>query len=271
MDKIALIAGQGELPLIWAGKAREKGCRVYAFPVVEENTLDLQDIAEEVYPVNIGQLSGLIELILKYNIKKVVMLGKVRKGNLFSGVELDQEIRQMLSGLDDLNDDSILLAIVNKLHSAGVEVIEQSTFLEDLLARPGLIAGKQPSPDLRADMEFGFRLAREIGRLDIGQTVIVKNRAVLAVEAIEGTDQAIKRGGELGGRNTTTAKVSKPDQDFRFDLPTVGLKTVKNLIEIGARGLVIEAHKTFLLNREEIINKAEKHNITVMAFAEERG
>lgn len=266
MARVGVIAGKGNLPVIWSKAAREKGHTVIAFPLKGVTDSKLDNITQSVEPVNPGQLGRLIEQLLKKEINEVVMIGKIEKSMLFQGLDLDQRMKSLLSGLKILNDDSIMLAIVNELAQEGIEVLKQSTYIEDLFPQPGVLTSKEPVSDLIEDMEYGFNIAKEIGRLDIGQTVIVKGKAVMAVEAIEGTDSAILRGGELGGPGVTMAKVSKPQQDFRFDIPTVGETTLDNLIKIGARGLVIEAGKTFLINKEEFIARAEKANITVVAM-----
>jgi UDP-2,3-diacylglucosamine hydrolase len=266
MNRIALIAGRGRLPLVWAEAARKKGIEVFAFPIIEEIDTPLKDLVEAYLPVNIGTLDRVIGLIKNYMINKVVMIGKVAKTHLFIGMEMDKRMKDLLSGLDQLNDDSILLAIVNELEKEGIRVLKQSTYIEDLLAEAGVLTSIQPNKELYNDMKTGFELAKEIARVDIGQTILVKNRAVLAVEAIEGTDEAIKRGGFFGGKGAVMAKVSKPMQDWRFDIPTVGLTTIKNLIDIKARGLVVEAGKTFLLERERLIAEAENNNIAIVAM-----
>lgn len=266
MARIGLIAGKGELPAIWARAAGEKGNEVYAFPLVEEADNPLEGIAAKVSYVNIGALDSLIAQLSRYEIKKVVMIGKVEKTRFFQDLNLDGRMKRLLAGLKELNDDAIMLAIVRELAREGIEVIEQSTYLEDLFPEPGVLTSHEPDEELLADMRYGFKMAREIGRLDIGQTVVVKDRAVLAVEAIEGTDAAIQRGGLLGGPGVVVAKVSKPRQDWRFDIPTVGANTLSNLIAVKARGLVIEAGKTFLLARERIIEEADRNEIVIMAM-----
>ncbi len=265
-NRVGVIAGKGLLPLIWTRAAKEKGNQVCAFQLVEAADKPLEGIADQVSYISVGELNNLIQSILKLKINKVVMIGKVEKSLLYSDLNLDNRMKGLLENLEVLNDDCILLAIVKELASEGIEVLKQSTFIEDLFPEPGLLTSLEPDEQLFSDMAYGLKMAREIGRLDIGQTVVVKDRSVLAVEAIEGTDQAIRRGGKLGGPGTVIAKVSKPDQDWRFDIPTVGLTTLQNLIDIKAKGLVIEARKTFLLEKKKIIEIAEKNKLTIMAL-----
>ncbi len=236
MERVGIIAGKGFLPSIWVKTAREKGNRVYAFQLSERADCSLEGIADQVIYLRIGELNKLIQSLHTFGIDKVVMIGKVEKSILFTDLKLDSRMKELLEKLEVLNDDSILLALVEELASEGIEVLKQSTFIEDLFPEPGVLTSRKPDEQLLSDMTYGFKMAREIGRLDIGQTVVVKDRSVLAVEAIEGTDNAIKRGGEIGWPGTVIAKVSKPGQDWRFDIPTVGLTTLQNMIEIKARG-----------------------------------
>ncbi len=270
MRKIGLIAGQGSLPMLWTKAAQQKGYRVYAFPLLEQVDHSLTGIADQVRGVNIGALNDLINTLHQYDIKQLVMIGKVEKSLLFKDLVLDSRLEGLLAGLKQLNDDSILLGIVSELAQEGIEVLPQSFLIEELFPGRGLLTSRPPDQKLLTDLNYAFKIAREIGRLDIGQTVVVKNRTILAVEAIEGTDQAIIRGGELGGPGIVVAKVSKPQQDFRFDIPTIGETTIEKLIAVKASGLVIEAGKTFLLAREQVTSLAEENGIIIMArdFAE---
>ncbi len=271
MERIALLYGWGKLPRLWAEEAKRKGYKVIAFPLQEEKTIDLHATVEAVYPVHLGLLSEVIELILKNKVKKVVMLGKVRKSYLFKNPELDSRMKKVLNNLDNLNDNNIMFALAREFNKEGIEVLKQSTFLEDLLPVPGVLTAGKPDPEIWSDMKYGLKIARKIAEMDIGQTVIVKDRSVLAVEAIEGTDQTIKRGGDFGGSGVIMAKASNPEHDFRFDIPTIGLKTLENLEKISARGLVVEAGRTFLLDKNQFIEKAENAGIAVVAMDSKGG
>lgn len=266
MKRVGLIAGSGKLPYLWAKMAAKNNCQLYYYPLLEEVDCLPEGLADVVRPINLGQLDNLIKNMRQDQIESLVMIGKVEKTHLFNGAELDIRFKTMLSGLKELNDDSILLALIEEFEREGITVLKQSTYLEELFPEPGVLTAGEIDEGLRQDMEFGFRMAKSIGQLDIGQTVVVKSRAVLAVEAIEGTDRAINRGGRLGGTGSVVAKVSKPQQDFRFDIPTVGEETMKNLIEIKARGLVIEAGKTFLIEKAKFIRIADENNIAVVAM-----
>ena len=265
MAKVGMIAGWGKLPRIWAREASKRGHKVYAYPLAEEETVSLNEYTERVSPVNIGEFDNLIKTLLKHDIEKVVMIGKVKKDHLFN-LEFDNRMKQLFASLDNLNDDNILRAIASEFTAEGIEILSQSTYLKDLLPEAGILTDNKPTRQVKEDMEYGFLTALKIGEMDIGQTVIVRDKSVIAVEAAEGTDQTIKRGGRLAGGGVVMAKACKPGQDFRFDLPTLGLNTIDNLISVQARGLILDAGKTFLLNRDEFLKRAEKADIIVVAI-----
>ena len=266
MSRIGLIAGKGNLPLIWAKAAREKGVEVYAYQLVEVVDQPLEEYVSRAKKISVGKLDELIKTISKDKITKVVMIGKVEKSLLYQGINLDNRFKKLLADLEDLNSDSILLAIVNELINEGIEVAEQFIHLDKLLPKSGTLTSKKIDEKLMQDIKYGFKMAREIARLDIGQTLVVKNKAVLSVEAIEGTDATIQRGGRITGPGAVVAKVSKPQQDFRFDLPTVGDTTLNNLIDVKAKALVVEAELTLIIDRENFLKKAEENAIDVIAL-----
>jgi DUF1009 family protein len=265
-QRIALLAGAGDLPLIWARAAREKGREVYVYNLVERVNSLLEESADQVKTVKVGLLDELIATLLADGIEELVMIGSIDKTMLFQGAQLDRRFQLLLAGLENLNNDSILSGIVNEFTQAGLQVLPQSIYLEELLASAGILSSQQPDEQLLSDLQFAFKIAREIGRLDIGQTVVVQNRTVLAVETIEGTDQAITRGGELAGPGVVVAKVAKAGQDFRFDLPVVGEGTLNTLIAVKARGLVVEAGSTLIIDKENFLKRAEENGIVVAAL-----
>ncbi|ADL13676.1 LpxI family protein [Acetohalobium arabaticum] len=265
MNRVGLIAGNGRLPLYFAQAAKDKAREVVAVSVTEQALVNkLDSIVDESYELSVAKLDKLITKLQTAGIKEVVMVGKVNKDLMFN-LDFDERMTKLLMNLEEKNDDAILLALVEELAAAGIKVKKQTTYLESLLPQLGTLTEIEPSPDIIKDMEFGFKMAKGIGDLDIGQTVVVKDRAVIAVEAIEGTDQAILRSGQLA-EGVVAAKVSKPQQDFRFDIPTIGKDTIKNLIEIGAAGLVIEAAKTFILDRREVCQLADKAGLPIVAM-----
>lgn len=268
MERIGLLAGEGDLPFIWARTARKNGREVFAYKLVNNVNPLLEESADQVRSINIGMLDDLISSLKVDGIEELVMIGGIDKTMLFQGIALDVRFKALLAGLKDLNNDSILSAIVNEFEREGIRVLPQSLYLEDLLAGHGILNSLQPDEQLLSDLKYAFKMAREIGRLDIGQTVVVQNRTVLAVETIEGTDEAIKRGGKLSGPGVVVAKVAKPGQDFRFDLPVIGEGTLNTLIAVKARGLVIEADSTFIIDKESFLKRAEENGIAVAALNE---
>lgn len=267
MRRIGLIAGAGMLPVVWAQAAYQQGVELVIIGITPETEMELLNkYAEKTYQINVGQLETIIQRLKSERITESVMMGKVEKVQLYQGVQLDQLFIRVLQNLPEKNDDAILLALVQEMARSGIRFIEQTNFMDRFLAREGNLLPDLPvSAKLLADMEYGFKMAKEIGRLDIGQTVVVKDGAVIAVEAIEGTDLAILRGGELA-RGVVVAKVSKPQQDFRFDLPTIGLQTMENLVKVQAQGLVVEAEKTFFIQQDEVLQLAKDRQIAIMAM-----
>jgi DUF1009 family protein len=266
MKTIGLLAGVGRLPVEFARAASGMGFTVIAVGVVPGVDPELASAAAKYHAIGVGELARIIATLKEEGAGEVTMLGKVTKELLFSGtVKLDDRARKLLAGLADNSDDTIMLALVRELAQEGIGVLDQTALIRALMPAPGLITRRPPTADEEADMEFGFRMAKEIGALDIGQTVVVKNRAVLAVEAIEGTDACIRRGGQLGRGGTVVAKVAKPAQDSRFDVPTVGTDTIRAMIEGGASALVIEAGRTLLVDRAKVAALADENNIAIIA------
>ncbi len=267
-DKIGLIAGRGKLPKIWMEKALKNDKQIFVFSLTgEDNDSYLKNKAEIFQSVNIGKLGKLINLIQKYSINQVIFLGKIEKKDVFEKFTPDNEMKKIIARLDQISNEHFLKAIAQYFEEKGITVLKQSTFLEQMLAGSGVLTSDSPSEELLANMKYGLDMARGIYQLNIGQTVIVKDRMVLAVEALEGTDEVIKRGSRLGKKGIIMAKASSPQQDFRFDLPTVGMTTINLLAEVEAQALVFDADKTFILEKDKFLKTAEKANITVMGIA----
>ncbi len=265
---IGLLAGLGRLPVDVARAARGMGFAVVALSLVPGTDEELAAICHKHQRVNVGQLDQVIGLLKAEGAAEVVMIGKVTKERLFDGsTKLDNRAMRLLAGLPDRNDDTILMAIVRELGQDGIRVLDQTQLIRLLLPAPGVLTKRAPSEAEAADMEYGFAMAKEIGRLDIGQTVVVKNGAVMAVEAIEGTDACIRRGGQLGRGEVVVAKTAKPQQDIRFDMPSVGPDTLQAMIEAGATALVLEAGRTLLIEREKTLALADANNIAILSRA----
>lgn len=267
MKKIGLISGQGELPLAIARDARERGYHVVAAAIETLADKALANHADEIRWLNVGKLGELIRFFRKAGVTEAVMAGKVPKSVLYIG-NLSPDLRavKMLFSLKDRSDDSILLGITKELKKDGITLLKTTDFCRGLLAPEGVMTKKAPTDQEMKDITFGWKIAKEIGRLDIGQTVVVKDRAVMAIEAIEGTDEAIRRGGHLGGDGAVVIKVSKPQQDMRFDVPVIGIDTLRAMIEVKARVLAAEARKCIILGREELTNEADRHHIAIIGY-----
>ncbi|WP_144351492.1 LpxI family protein [Sporomusa termitida] len=268
MNTIGLIAGVGRLPVEFARAARGMGFAVVAIAVAPGVDSELARIAGKYYTVGLGELDRLLAIVKQEAVPRVTMLGKVTKEHLFSGVaQPDARMRQLLAGLPDLNDDTVMLALVEAFAGEGIGVLDQTQLIRPLMPAAGVLTKRQPTPAEQADMEYGLFMARQIGGLDIGQTVVVKNRAVLAVEAIEGTDACIRRGGQLGRGGVIVAKAAKPNQDLRFDVPSVGPDTLQAMIETGAVALVIEAGKTLVVDKQQVVTLADNNGIAISALS----
>ncbi len=267
MERIGLLAGVGKLPVEFARAAKGMGFNVFTVALVESVEKELAEHVEKIEKIGVGQLDAIFEFLKQNNITRVTMLGKVTKELMFDGkVMLDNRMKKILAALPDNNDDTLMLAFVRELAIEGITVFDQTALIRSLIVKEGTLTEREPNVDEQADMEFGFKMAKAIGGLDIGQTVVVKNLAVMAVEAIEGTDECILRGGKLGRGGVVVAKVAKPKQDIRFDVPAVGIKTIESMCTVGAKALVMEAGKTILVEEEKVLEIANKNGITIVAL-----
>ncbi|MBI4387708.1 MAG: UDP-2,3-diacylglucosamine diphosphatase LpxI [Candidatus Omnitrophica bacterium] len=268
--KIGIIAGNGKLPILMTGEARRKDYDVYICGVQGEADETLASLAQKMKWVKLGQLKKLTTFFLENEVHEVVMAGKITKTNLFKGeVQPDLEMIKLIARTRDRKDDTLLGAIADSLESKGIKLLSSVTLLGHLLPHEGVLSKKKPGAKDFEEIEFGWKIAKEMARLDIGQTVITKDKAVMAIEAIEGTDEAILRGGALGSGEVNVIKVAKPNQDMRFDVPTIGLQTIDAMIRARARLLVFEARKTILLDQNELLAKANQHKIIMVAKSDE--
>jgi UDP-2,3-diacylglucosamine hydrolase len=270
MKKLGLIAGSGQLPVAIAAGAHSMGYRVVAVGLEPLADRALGDAADEVHWISVGKLGAIIEALKRAGVKEAVMAGKVPKSLLYkSRITPDLRAMKVLFSLRDRKDDSILLAITKELEKDGITILKTTDFSSPLLTPEGVLSRKSPTEEEWKDIAFGWKMAKEIGKLDIGQTVVVKNLAVMAIEAIEGTDEAIRRGGRLACDGAIVVKVSKPRQDMRFDVPVVGIDTLKAMAEVKARVLAVEAGKSILLDREMMITAANKAHICIVGYLPE--
>ncbi len=267
MKKIGLIAGSGQLPVAIAAGARTMGYKVVAVGLEPLADRSLGETADEVHWINVGKLGAIIETLKMSGVSEAVMAGKVPKSLLYrSRITPDLRAMKVLFSLRDRKDDSILLAIIKELEKDGITIRKTTDFSGPLLTPEGVLTKKAPTEEEWKDIVFGWKIAKEMGKLDIGQTVVVKNLAVMAVEAIEGTDEAIRRGGRLASDGAVVVKVSKPLQDMRFDVPVVGLDTLNAMAVVKARVLAVEAGKSILLDREKMTAAARKARITIVGY-----
>jgi len=267
IDRIGLLAGGGELPLILADEAKKKGVKVIAFAAKGMASPKLNGRVDKIYWLDLSETNKLPFLFLTNRIKNVIMIGKIPKSIfLKKDFSKSDEISSLLNDTENRQDDSLMRNAAEKGKKLGLTFINPMDFLSDILPQKGTLTKRNPTPKEWDDIEFGKQMATGIGKLDIGQTVVVRNKAVLAVEAIEGTDEAIRRSGHFSKNDSVVVKMIKPTQDPRFDIPTVGIETIHSLIEAKASVLAIEAGKTFLLNREEAISKADENGISIVAI-----
>jgi UDP-2,3-diacylglucosamine hydrolase len=266
--QIGLIAGAGELPVIIAKDARERGYRVITVALENLASEHLKAVSDEFRWVNPGKFGELIDTLKKHHIKEAILAGKVPKSLIYkSKITPDLRALKLLFSIKDKSDDAILNAITKELAGEGIEILDTTKFSSHLLTPEGCLTSTKPDDEEWKDIEFGWKIAKEMGKLDIGQTVVIKGRAVMAVEAIEGTDEAILRGGKWAGQGAVIVKVSKPQQDMRLDVPAVGLDTLKSMEKVKARVLAVESQRSMIINREQVIKEAERSGITIIGIS----
>ena len=267
MDQpLGLIAGNNAYPLILAREARAAGVKhIVAAAFTGETDPQLADLVDHIEWMRVGQLGRMIAYLKAQGAREAVMAGQIHPSNLFN-LRPDLKALMLLGKLRTRNAESIFGAIADELAHAGVTLLPATVHMEKYLAAPGVIAGSKLSRREEEDIRFGFEIAKQISALDIGQTVIVKGGTVLAVEAFEGTNDTIRRGGSLGRKDAVMVKVSKPRQDLRFDVPVIGLQTLQAAAEARIRVLAVEAGKTLLLDRDTMSAEAQRHGITIAGY-----
>lgn len=264
--KIGLIAGNGSFPLLFARAASRNGLEVVAVAIKRDTSMRINLLAKKVYWLSLKDYSKLFEVFKAEGIKKVIMAGQVNPRNLFYKDVGDDTLKALLSAIKDKRPDTVFGAVADMLASHDMELIDSTLFLERMLPDKGVLTQVQPDKQVWDDINFGFMMAKKIAALDIGQTLVIKNGAMVAVEAIEGTDAAIMRGGKLANGGIVVIKVSKPGHDMRFDVPVVGPRTIKYLIRVRARCLAIEAGKTLVLDQDICVRMAQKNRISIVAL-----
>jgi UDP-2,3-diacylglucosamine hydrolase len=283
--KLGLIAGNGRFPFLLLDAARARGTEVVVAAIKEETDPEMDaraaaDVGVRVYWLSLGELSKLIETFHKERVAQAVMAGQVKHKQIFSSIRPDWRLAKLLLSLRTKNTDMLLGAVAKVLADEGIELIPSTSYLEPLLAKPGVLTRRAPSEDETRDIAYGREVARAIAGFDIGQTVVVASQACVAIEAMEGTDAAVERAGALMrtledtasttlDRTLTVVKVAKPKQDMRFDVPVIGTRTIETMQKAHATCLAIEAHRTLIFEFDNVLTIADAAGIAIVA--EENG
>lgn len=272
METIGLLAGIGTLPVEFVEAVKSQGYRVVCIAVIPGIDERLKTKADVYYEISAFKLNKVIKTLVSENVKEVTMIGKVTKEWLFKNHPIpDLRAIKVLNRLRkmDMKDDTVTLVLVEELAKDGISVLDQTKYLKPLMPGPQVFTKRKPTEDQLKDVAFGFKAAKAIGAMDLGQTVVIKNQAVMAVEAIEGTDACIRRGGQLARGGAVVVKTAKPSQDTRFDMPAVGLKTLHSMEESGCAVLAIEAYHTLFAEREAVLKEADQKGIVILSVEQE--
>jgi DUF1009 family protein len=262
--KYGLIAGNGRFPFMVLESARARQLDMVVAAIKEETSPEIESCGYPVHWLGLGQLGKLIRVFARAGVAKAIMAGQVKHAQIFGSSLPDLTMIRILASLKHKSTDALIGAVARALDEAGITLIDSTEFLRPHLAPEGTLTRRILNPREKADVEFGRPIAHRIALMDIGQTIVVRDRAVVAVEAMEGTDAAILRAGELAGRkDLTVIKVSKPAQDMRFDVPVVGPPTIQHMVDAGATALVLDAQRTLLLDREQLIESADRNSIAI--------
>lgn len=261
---IGLIAGDGRFPIIFADNVRRLGFTVSAIAHLGTTLPELESYVEHIHWLKIGQFGKALAALKQDGVGQAVMLGGIKKTNVFTTLRPDLRALAIFSRLKHWKDDAILRAVAGELEREGIEILDSTFGLQNILADEGYLTLKKPSKKEEEDIQFGWETLATLGQLDIGQCVVVKNQVIVAVEAVEGTDEAITRGGKLGGMGAVVVKRTKPHQDLRFDLPAIGPQTIRTMVAVQASVLAIEAGRTVILDREEVLSHAKEAGISII-------
>ncbi len=266
MKRIGLIAGNRKFPLLFAASAKRKGCEIIAIAIKGDTSPKIKKLVDKIYWLRLSEFSKMFDILKAEKVDGVVMAGQVSPHRLFSKeINRSKELKQILQNLKDKKTDTLFGAVAQKLEAAGLSLLDSTLFIEEYLPQKGTLTKCQPDFNTWEDVYFGLNLAKAVADLDIGQTVAVKSKAIVAVEAFEGTDHLIRRAGKIGRGKIVIVKVSKPKQDMRFDIPVIGLNTIKNLVKARAKCLAFEAGKTLFIDKEESVSLADKRGISIVA------
>lgn len=268
MPQLGLIAGTGELPEIIVQQSHQEGRNLPTIALSAEVANRLAPYCPTLLQYGPGQLSKIIRALKQHTVRQVVIIGKVPKHILFGIPRLDLRALRLLSRAPDYQDVTLLHALIAEFAREGLEIVEQTRLLGHLITPRGILGSRQPTKRQLADIRFGFKQGKRLAAMDIGQTIVVRRQTVLAVEAVEGTDATIQRGGHLGGHGAVVIKVSRPSQDMRFDVPTVGPQTLQTLIDAGATALAVEAGTTLMIHQKQLVDTANAHRIALLGVSD---
>lgn len=265
-SRVGLIAGNGRFPFLVLEAARSQGIDVVVAAIKEEAFPQIEQEATTVHWIGLGQLGKLIKTFKAEGIERAVMAGQVKHKQIFGGIIPDLTMMKMLAGLATKSTDSLIGGVARVLETEGIELMDSTAFLGPLLPAPGVLTARAPTTEEQGDLDYGFRIARELGRLDLGQSVIVSDGACVALEAMEGTDAVIERASALvNGQPLRLVKLAKPDQDLRFDVPVVGLPTIETMVRCGVTAAAIEARKTLMIDKNDLLSAADERQIAIIA------
>jgi len=266
-----LIAGNGDFPFLVLEGARSRGIDMAVIAIREEASPALEQATKRFHWISLGELGRGIDLLHQEGVKHAVMAGQVKHNKIFSSIRPDWRLAKLLLALPSKNTDSLIGAVAHVLEGEGIELVDSTKFLGSLLPATGVLTRRAPDDQEAADIAYGRQIAHQIAGLDLGQTVVIRDRACVAVEAMEGTDETIERAARIaGGQRLVVVKVSKPRQDMRFDVPVVGGKTIEVMRRANATALAIDAGRTLLFDRDALIRGADEAGIAIQAFAPER-
>jgi DUF1009 family protein len=266
MKKIGLIAGNRKFPLLFAASAKKKDCKIIAVAIKGDTSPKLKKIVDKIYWLKLSEFQKMFDIFKAEAVEGVVMAGQISPRRLFSKeIHRSPELKQILDALKDKKADTLFGAVAKRLETSGLTLLDSTTFIEEYLPKKGILTKQEPDFDTWEDVYFGLSLAKAVANLDIGQTVAVKSKAIVAVEAFEGTDNLIHRAGRIGRGKVVIVKVSKPKQDMRFDIPVIGLNTIKNLVRAKCSCLAFEAGKTLFIDQEESVRFADKKGVSIVA------
>lgn len=266
-ETLGLIAGNGKFPILFAHQAKHKNFKVVAVAIKGDTSFLIRFFVDKICWIGAGELKKLFEYFKKQGVKKVIMAGQVNPDNLFDrSVVFDEELQKLFAALRDRKADTIFKALADKLQAEGMELLDSTFLLDKFMAPKGALTKRGPTERELADIEFGKDIAKSMGSIDVGQTVIVKDKAIVAIEAMEGTDKAILRGGHIAHWGATVIKVSKPKQDSRFDIPVIGPQTIWTMIRCRASCLAIESGKTLMIDQKKCIRLADRAKICIVGI-----